>query len=384
MPCLMKFSSIRPNLKAGRLKAVAGLSVLAAVLAVAPACTTPPAGGQTRQPEPGAAQAQPVTAPAVTTPAATAPGSPVPSVTDANFTDRFNKNLAQAVASPAALAGNANFEYRVGPGDILEINVFQVEELNLKVRVSGQGTIVVPLLGKVDVGGKTVEEIETLLARRLGAEYLQNPQVSVFIDEYRSQEVAVTGAVVRPEIMNIRRPRSIMEMLAMAGGLSDNAGYRVNVIASVPNAETGVLERQNLLVDLRSLSDTPELQQIRLQGGDSIHVPQAGSIYVEGEVEKPGVYSVQGEVDVLKAIAMAGGTTFEASESNVQIFRGSTGSTEVIDVNLSAARDDPNLDTALQDGDIVVVKSQPLVKGVITFWRGLREVLTLGATGRRL
>jgi polysaccharide export outer membrane protein len=109
-------------------------------------------------------------------------------------------------------------DYRIGPDDLLDIQVFGVDPLSRNVRVNARGQISLPLIGLLDVGGLTAQEAEALIARRLGETYLQNPQVSLFVKEYTSQRVTVEGAVNKPGIYPLRGPTTLLQTLALAGG----------------------------------------------------------------------------------------------------------------------------------------------------------------------
>jgi polysaccharide export outer membrane protein len=292
----------------------------------------------------------------------------------------LNRQLASAAAMRAATTRQyTQEEYRVGPGDVLDIAVFQVEELNRKARVSGSGTLILPLLGEVPVGGKTVAEVERMLAEELGRTFLRDPQVSVFVEEYRSQQITVMGAVEKPGVFNVYRPRNVFEMLSEAGGLTEDAGSKVYVQTVGIDAQTGQPTQDAIIIDLKQVleSSDPTLNVV-LRGGDTVHVPRGGTVFVEGAVRKPGAYQMRGEVNVLKAIALAGGTQFEAREGEIQVFRQETGDKQVIDIDLKGIRDGRVPDVALRDGDIVIVKSDLIKRGFAGFWRGFTGIFSLG------
>ncbi len=294
-------------------------------------------------------------------------------------TELLNMELAVAASRQSADTLAATSEYRIGPGDVLEIAVFQVEELNLTERVNGRGTIIVPLLGELEVAQKTSAEIEQMLAQRLGDKYLHDPQVGVFVAEYHSQKITVMGAVNEPAVHVVQRPRSVLELLSMSGGLNEKAGYRMYIQTSSKNPETGNIEPQRLMVDIKQvLENTGPLLHMILHGGDSIYVPKAGVVFVEGAVHKPGAYPMQGEIDVLKAIAMAGGTNFDAKEGSIQVLRPDAKDNQVLEIDLKAVRDNKVEDLTLTNGDIVVVRSNAFKKGVYGFWRGMSGIFSFG------
>jgi polysaccharide biosynthesis/export protein len=130
----------------------------------------------------------------------------------------------KAVRSAAPAAGTAagNYGYTVGPMDVLEISVFKVPELSKSVQVADTGTINMPLLGEVPAAGKTAQEIEQDLTRKLGAKYLKSPQVTVFVKDHNSQMVTIEGAVMKPGLYTIRGKLSLVQLVATAGGLNND------------------------------------------------------------------------------------------------------------------------------------------------------------------
>jgi polysaccharide export outer membrane protein len=130
---------------------------------------------------------------------------------------------AAASMQPAMLTMK---DYRIGPEDLLEVQVFGVDQLTRTVRVNGRGMVSLPLIGSIEVGGLTAQQAEALVVAKLGESYLQDPQVSLFIKEYTSQRVIIEGAVVKPGVYPLRGPTTLLQSLAIAGGqgqLSDMA-----------------------------------------------------------------------------------------------------------------------------------------------------------------
>jgi polysaccharide export outer membrane protein len=110
-------------------------------------------------------------------------------------------------------------DYRVGAQDLLEISVFGVDSLNKTVRVNSNGQITLPLIGGVQAGGHTIPELEQDIAAKLSKSYLQNPQVSVFVKEYTSQRITLEGALKNPGIYPITGKTTLLQSVALAGGL---------------------------------------------------------------------------------------------------------------------------------------------------------------------
>lgn len=288
--------------------------------------------------------------------------------------DDLNRQLASAAIKSAADVDALRREYAVGAGDVLDISVFDIEELNKTVRVNGRGGIILPLLGELQVGGKSTREIEALIAEHL-TEYLHDPQVSVFVAEYQSQQISVSGAVNEPELHTVSRPRTVLELLSMSGGLSENAGDQIYVSTRVDGAP------QRLIIDLAEVLSNPDNAEltILLSGDDSIYVPEAGVVFVEGAVNEPGAYQLTGGTGVMEAIAMAGGTKFAAREGDVQVLTlADGGKKEVVDVDLDALRANVGPNIELQDGDIVLVPTNSMKAGLAGFWRGISGIFGVG------
>ena len=183
--------------------------------------------------------------------------------------------------APEVLAAIPNAEevvYRVGPSDVLAVSVFQVEDLGRNVQVSANGEIALPLIGKIAAGGKTVGELETEIAERYGERYLQSPQVSVFVKEANSQRVTVSGAVNKPGMVPLTGPTTLLQTVALSGGLTTAADPRgVLVFRTVDR------RRMAAKFDLAAIgSGTAE--DPMLHGGDIVVVDQSGFRGALGQV----------------------------------------------------------------------------------------------------
>ncbi len=163
-----------------------------------------------------------------------------------------------------------SYEYRIGAYDVLEIEVFQVEELARKARVNSRGRVSVPLIGSVQVGDLTVEQAEDLIARKLSEEYLQNPHVSIFVSEYQSQNFTVEGMVKDPGVFPIKGPTTLLLAVAMADGLERLADPENMILFRTDKQGRTV----GFLVDINRLR-RGEVEDPILINGDMIIVPRA-------------------------------------------------------------------------------------------------------------
>ena len=247
-------------------------------------------------------------------------------------------------------------DYTIGGKDVLQITVFEEPDLSSKgTRVSIDGYITFPLIGRVRVGGMTTHGVERALTRRLGKDYLVNPQVSVHVLEYASKAVNVLGAVKNSGTLPLKGPSTLLEMLGRAGGVNvEAAGSTLTILRPLPG-KGGV---KNITINLNRLLKEGDLSQnIVLRNRDTVFVPQADQIFVFGEVAKPGPYKLRSsDVSVVEAITMAGGPTRLAAANRTRIVRVEGGKERVIRVNVdSIIRGDKSRDIRLRSGDIVVI-----------------------------
>ena len=161
-------------------------------------------------------------------------------------------------------------DYRIGALDLLQISVFQLEDLDREVRVNSSGMVSLPLIGAVAAGGRTVAELEKEIARRLSESYLQNPQVSVFVKEFTSQRVTVEGAVTKPGIFPITGKTSLLQAIAMSEGLTPLADAQSVIVFRTIEGQ-----RMAALFDLKAIR-AGEAEDPLIYGDDIIVVDQSG------------------------------------------------------------------------------------------------------------
>lgn len=207
-------------------------------------------------------------------------------------------------------------DYVVGERDVLRVTVYDHPDLTTVGRVSGEGTLFFPFLGDVKVKGLTIPQIASKISSQLADGYIVNPQVSVFIEEYRSRKVLLIGEVIRPGPYELTGPTTLLELLSRAGPLASNAGDEAIIKRKTSGSE------QAIKIDLFRLIEKGDTTvDLVLQDGDSIYIPKAGVFYVHGEVKKPDMYKFKEGLTVIKAITMAGGFTDIASPKRIRIKR---------------------------------------------------------------
>jgi polysaccharide export outer membrane protein len=256
-------------------------------------------------------------------------------------------------------------DYTVGPEDALQITVLESDKLCSLARVNGEGEIRLLLVGNVKVGGLAPTEIAEKLTRlyKEGG-YLTNPQIMVTVQEYRNQRVAVSGAVNRADYYPLIGPRTLLEVLGMAGGLSERAGDTVHIMrprnASQDSAQPALQQGFNadtIVVDLTRLlfKDETELN-IQVRNGDVVFVPFARSAYVIGAVTKPGNVLLQDNLTLAKAISQCQGKHIQLASNFVTLLRvDDKGQRETIPVDLEQVLKGRQEDITLQANDILYV-----------------------------
>jgi len=233
-------------------------------------------------------------------------------------------------------------EYRVGSGDIIRISVYDHQDLETKVMVSGDGKIVMPLVGQVVVSNLTIPEVSEKITELLADGYIINPQVNIFVEEFRSKKVVILGQVNKPGLIELSGAISFLELISKAGGLAKDAGDTATIKRS------GADESDVIVVDLVSLIEKGDISQnVPILDGDTVNIAKAGMCFVTGEVKKPGTYQCSENTTILKIIALSGGFTGKASKSSVRIVRVVGSDKKIIK--------DVSLDTILQEDDVIVV-----------------------------
>ncbi|HEV2732157.1 MAG TPA: polysaccharide biosynthesis/export family protein [Terriglobales bacterium] len=241
---------------------------------------------------------------------------------------------------------------RLGIGDLLEFSVYNVPELSTKTRVGNNGDIYLPLIDYVHVAGLTTEEAQGIVEKRLSdGGFLNNPHVTLFIDEYASQGASVLGEVGHPGVYPVLGDRRLFDLISAAGGFSDKAGRSIVV------THRNQPDKPVTVPLTRNLSDSPD-SNIAVFPGDTISVRRADVVYVVGEVNKPSGFLMDAEnLTVLKAIALAGGTNRTARLSGAKIIRkGPAGMTQT-SVQLKRILQAKAPDVPLQAEDILFVPS---------------------------
>ena len=276
--------------------------------------------------------------------------------------------LLGVAQSPKGLDEVPRSSYTLGPDDQITIHSLEVEELSEKsFRIGATGVISLPMVGRVQAAGLTVEQLEAELAKQLKP-YFKEPSLSISVAEMRSQPVSVIGSVANPGVHQLQGRKTLVEILSLAGGLKGDAGYSVKITRRIewgpiplpaakedPSGQFNVAE-----VGLRGIIDASNpAGNIPIMPNDVISVPRAEMVYVIGEVGKQGsiVLGDERTVSVLRALSIAAGLSKTAKPREAKILRVTPGSSARLElpVDLKAILAGKIGDVPMQAEDILFV-----------------------------
>ncbi|KHE92721.1 MAG: polysaccharide biosynthesis/export family protein [Candidatus Scalindua rubra] len=286
-------------------------------------------------------------------------------------------------------------DYLIGSGDVLDIKVFDSEDLNRKVRVGGDGYISLPLIGSIIAGGLSVPDLEFNIAYEYSLKYLKDPQISVYVLEFHSKRVAVLGEVKNPQLLEMTRNKSnLLEMISLCGGVTKDAGDLIYIIRpttqynSVDNNrstaqyndgrnngygmeaydsggdEAGWEDEDYLRIRDEvitvSVSELVKYQNplsnVEVLPGDMISIPPAPFYFVFGEVDKPGAFMLKQKMTALQAISQAGKFS-NIAKNKIKLIREDIDTREKIittlDIKKLAKGEDE--DIKIMGGDVLLV-----------------------------
>lgn len=259
---------------------------------------------------------------------------------------------SQSVSSPAGARPELSppASLRLGPGDLVEVSVYNVPELATKTRIGSNGDVYLPLVDYVHVAGLTTEEAQGVIERRLsGGAFVKDPHVSLFVDEYANQGASVLGEVAKPGVYAVKGQQKLFDLLSAAGGLTDKAGKTVTL------THRDHPDKPIQVALARNLGDNPQ-SNADVFPGDTVIVHKADVIYVVGDVAKPsGFLMDHGSLTVLQAVALAGGATGTAKLNGARIIRKGPGGMSETPVELKKILAAKSPDIAMSADDILFV-----------------------------
>jgi polysaccharide export outer membrane protein len=243
-----------------------------------------------------------------------------------NMKRLVNWMMAAALCMSAGLAVAA--DVLLGPGDVVKMSVYGSPDMSVETRVSESGTMTVPLLGGVKVGGLSVAAAEKKIGDALEkGGYLKKAQVNLLITTLTSNQISVLGQVNRPGRYPVEGKRKALDMLAMAGGISAEGG---DVIDLVRNRDGKTVRETIDVVDMVRRGELDH--DIEVSGGDIIFVQRAPHAYVMGEVQRPGPFRIERGMTVQQAVSAGGGLTPRGSSNGWRITRrGNDGAVQTVD-----------------------------------------------------
>jgi len=301
---------------------------------------------------------------------------------------------------------SATSDYPIGPGDVIEISVPGMEEIKVvSQRVTGEGTISLPFVGVIDASGMTDKTLREEIRRRLETNYMRNPQISLFVKEFRSRQVAVIGAVQKPGLYNLASSAdTVLGMISQAGGMTALAAERIlfipaepvdsakakEVIDSLPaqlvSQDPAPLILKNvdpIVISLDSINRSGNQMYLSIPArpGDIIMVPGGGEVLVQGWVERPGAHKITSGLTILGAVAAAGGTVFPADTGSVELIRtNNQGQKTSFVANLDAIKAGEQPDLPLREGDVIDVLSTGPKLFAYGFYRFFTTLVHVGAS----
>ncbi len=253
-------------------------------------------------------------------------------------------------------------DYLLGSGDLLQVKVFEAEELNTTVRVSSRGYITLPLLGAVAVKDLSAREAEEAIENLYRARFIKDPHVSIFVEEHFSGRVTLMGQFRNPGTYDYLSKQRLVDVMALGGGLSEKAGRVIQVRRSGGSPDG----QRVFIVDLDQLIKAGQSElNIEINSGDVLFVPEAGTFFVDGAVRKPGSYYIKHKTTIQEAFLEAGGLSPYANKQSAVLIRYmESGERQTIELDLSKPE---TLAMDVKDRDIIIADASTygkLVHGV--------------------
>jgi polysaccharide export outer membrane protein len=282
--------------------------------------------------------------------------------------------------SPGVLVATDE-DYRISPGDVIEIQVEDAPELSRVFQVNAAGSFQMPYLGRVTAQQKTTEEMAKLISDGLRGHYLKDPQVTVIVRQFNSQTFFVQGAVRSPGLYQITGKPSLLKLISLSGGLAENHGSSVFILREAKPNGSGETKGQAstaaaalpaqasedeteeggkyelIKVSLSGLYKGQLDQNIKVEPGDIVNIPPADVFFVAGEVRAPGSFQLKDGTTLRQAISLAQGTTFKAMANKGIIFREDpeTSKRKEIPVDIGAVMAGKKEDVEILANDVIIV-----------------------------
>jgi polysaccharide biosynthesis/export protein len=248
-------------------------------------------------------------------------------------------------ALPIAAAAQTSTSYLLGPGDMIEVSLVSQQGETTKTRINADNTVVLPLIGRIMLGGKSLIDAQTFVEQNYReGKFLNSPIVRIDVVSYESQKISVLGQVFNQGLLPLDRPYTITEIIARAGGLTAEAGDTISLVRPSTNGQPA---RQDL--DMVAILSGERAAPL-VQPGDVVFVPRAATVSVVGAVSRAGVFKISRGMTVQQAVAVAGDVTRVGALDSLRVRRlAKDGSRNLISVAL---------DGTVQDGDVIIIKER--------------------------
>ena len=269
----------------------------------------------------------------------------------------------------SALCHGQEEAYRIGPRDVLSLVIYAGGEKQQAVdlTVGEQGEINVPFIGTINAGGLTVSELHTRIFEPMAADYFVNPEINLQIKGYHSLRYYISGAVVSPGLYETHSKPSLMQLIAKAGGVIPNRGDFAYILRDATEQIQGGENLEELMsqkvreeVSLVKLLEQVDMSHNPiLQSGDVVYIPikdelkEMPSVYIEGEVKNPGIYTFKTGLTALNACIKAGGFSKYAAPNRARIIRKKEDKQVIIKVDLDDVKRGYAKDVELEPGDLI-------------------------------
>jgi polysaccharide export outer membrane protein len=266
-----------------------------------------------------------------------------------------DRTVQQDMFDSILTAPPEDIESKLGPGDLITVNVLESEELNTETRVSSRGFVSLPILDQVEVTGLTASEAEEKIEQLLKEKYLNDPHVSVFVKEKISDQVTLVGSFTMPGNYDYISGRRLLDIIAVAQGVTKDSASIAYLSRKDPH--TGAVK--NYIIDLDALIRRGDMNyNIAIAGGDVIFVPEAGKCFIDGAVRNPGTYPLKGDMNITEAIVLAGGLTAYADNDKIKLIRyAGNGKRNIISLSFSELQEGVGDSIKLKDQDVIYAES---------------------------
>jgi len=270
-------------------------------------------------------------------------------------------NITEYLMKHPEVSGQAGQDYRVGGYDVLSITVYEEKDLSREaVRVSADGYLSFPLIGRVKVDGLATADIEKFISQKLAeGKYLLDAHVSVMVTDYKSKKYLVLGSVKNPASYALQAQERVLDAISRAGGLEFQKTGKKGMIIRTENPNTAHERKIVINFDLMSLlKGKDQISNIFLFDKDVLYVPPAEHFYIIGQVKLPGSHPITDrEITLVEAISIAGGFTPIAARNRTRIIRLEGGVEKIIEVRVDAITDAGKKiqDVLIQPNDIIFV-----------------------------